>query len=322
VRRLCCYSLSLPANGHDALLVQLATSVHSLRAHNTQVDIVVFAYGPFPQDYAELLAGMHARVWQMETYAERLLRLCPSGQRSLATYPVLHKSLNFAEIAALEPEQVLLLDCDTYFRRDVAELFEKYAEADLVAREEVGCRRNHHGYDPKLVDEDELERLAASMGTRATPPFNLGVILLNHGLWRRLAQLAPLLIAYAWRFQIWMAANRPEVDSEFGDGWGIDELRGVLSTLRPAEVALALRFPSQNRWILDEVALWMTLAHLPNTKFADFLRDDVIQNGEFDADEHNSAWTVCHYFSQNMSRMESWARDNERAAASTPTKES
>ena len=41
-----------------------------------------------------------------------------------------------------------------------------------------------------------------------------------------------------------------------------------------------LPFPSSNPWILDEVALWLTLGQIPGLTHGSFCREDVRQDGE------------------------------------------
>jgi hypothetical protein len=309
MNRICCYSLSIPDGSRPDLLTQIITSVDSLRAYNKEVSIVLFAYGNLPMNLVHALQMRGVRIWVLPSYSTRLSQLCPLGWQFLSQYPLLHKFLNFAEISSLNPDQVLLLDCDTYFQGDVGKIFEQYNVSDVVAREEVGSRRSSHGYQPGMIDEDNLSQIGNMAGIKPAPPFNLGVVLLNNGIWKKLAGLSTLHISYAWRFMVWMAANPGKPDSEFGEGVGIEDLRQHWFSLSPVDQFLALPYPSQNRWILDEVTLWMTLGHLPNTTFQDFNHTDVIQNGEFTEMKMDPNWVVCHYFSQNLELISNWVRN-------------
>ncbi len=308
MKRICCYSLSIPDGGRPDLLTQLVTSIDSLRAYNKDVIVILFAYGNIPPNLTHSLQLLDVRIWSLPPYSTRIAQTCPNGWQFVSQYPLLHKFLNFTEISSLKPDQVLLLDCDTYFQGDVARLFDKHATADLVAREEVGSRRSHHGYDPGMVDEDKLANIAHAAGIAPAPPFNLGVVLLNNGLWEKLAGLQSLHVNYAWRFMTWMAAN-PSPDSEYGEGLAVEQLRQHWSSISPSDQFMALPYPSANRWILDEVTLWMTMGHLPNTSYEDFQQTEVIQNGEFKEKKLDPTWVVCHYFSQNMELISTWLRE-------------
>jgi hypothetical protein len=205
------------------------------------------------------------------------------------------------------------LDCDTLLFDDVEKLFERYATYSCYAREEPTCRRSHLGYDPAYVNEEALAAVALGEGVQAAPPFNLGVVLMNHGLWQRLARQAPTLLFYAWRFAIWMALNPARgMESLYGEGQGISFVREHFGRfLAPGDVRYALPFPSANRWILDQVALWLTLGHVPEFSYGDFSADDVLQNGEImNRKLELCDWILCHYYSQNMERIDKWIRDN------------
>ncbi|HTE28719.1 hypothetical protein [Flavitalea sp.] len=309
MKRICCYSLSIPEGGRSDLLTQIITSVDSLRSYNKEVGIILFAYGDLPMNLMRSLQMLGVRIWLLPPYSARLSQICPIGWQFLCQYPLLHKFLNFAEISSLDPDQVLLLDCDTYFQGDVARLFDQYSSPDLVACEEVGSRRSRQGYHRSMIDEDNLIQIGSMVGINPAQPFNLGVVLLNNGIWKKLAGLSTLHISYAWRFMVWMAANPSEPDSEYGEGVGVDDLRQHWSYLAPGDQFLALPYPSKNRWILDEVTLWMTLGHLPNTTFQDFNHTDVIQSVEFTEKERIRTWVVCHYFSQNLNLISNWVRN-------------
>lgn len=310
--RLVYYSLFLPpSDPRPDLLRQLLSSVQTLREHNRTVPVVVFVHGDPPAGLASALAQHQVRIHSQGPYPARLARLCPDGWEVLQHYPLLHKFLNFAEIAALGPRQVLFLDCDTLFFGDVDRLFSRYTNAHCHAREEPTCGRSHYGYDPGYLDEDALARLAGSVGVRSPPPFNLGVVLFNHGVWNALARLDGALVSYAWRLLTWLALHPCERRKAlYGEGAPVRLLRLRLSGgTSPDEVHAALPYPSANEWILDQVALWLTLGHVPDLTYGDFSPREVLQNGEF-LSRHatDPDWVLCHYFSQNTPRLEQWLR--------------
>ena len=55
-----------------------------------------------------------------------------------------------------------------------------------------------------------------------------------------------------------------------------------------------LPFPSSNFWILEQVALWLTMGHVPGFTHGHLSRDHVLQGGE-----QNEACVVHHYFGVN-----------------------
>lgn len=304
--RLVCYSLSLsPQDPRPDIVRQFALSVRSLRHHSVETPVVLFVHGVLPDEVAEVCRDGEVLVHEQGPYASRLAALCPAGWPALARYPLLHKSFNFAELAATPASQVLLCDCDTIFMNDVALLFDRYGEADVVAREEVHSAGSHHGPDPRFIDEELLARLAAANGAGWIAPFNLGVVLLNNGIWRSFAGLDRVVADYAWRFATWMARHPATGDAAaYGEFLGAAEARGLAG---PADVARELPYPSANRWILDEVSLWLALGHVPGLRTANFHPRDVVQNGEFGArDPAAAGFVVCHYYSQNLERVEQW----------------
>jgi hypothetical protein len=309
--RLAYYSLTVPDGGRgEQLLWQLETSATSLRAHNDRLTVLVFVYGPVPEALQEIATRCGLHVVCEEPYPARLARLCPHGWRVLAEYPLLHKFLNFGRVGQLagEADQVLYLDCDTIFFGDVEQLFDRYAIAHVVAREEVSCGRSHYGYDREYLDEAAIATLAQATRSEPPPPFNLGVVLFNAGAWRSLPPLEPTLLDYARRFAMWMAMHPADGRAaEYGEFLGLADLR-VPGVLTADEALAALPYPSANRWLLDELALWLTLGHVPGLTSADFSRSDVMQNGELDTGRGDTGDAVlCHYFSQSTERVRDWA---------------
>ncbi len=304
------YSLALPeAEPRPDLLWQLHASVRSLRAYNQTVRVLLFVYGDVPRDLGQIASTYGIEMAHLESYEQRLARLCPHASEALSRYPLLHKFLNFSEIAATDPSQVLVLDCDTLFFDDVERLFERYDSRHIYAREEPNCRRSPHGYDASYLDEDLLTAVATSIGARVPPPFNLGAVLLNHGIWNLLAPLAPVQVEIAARLVVWMALNPPcRFSAAYGDSRCAEHLR---RTLAPHELAaygdLAIPYPSGNRWILDQVVLWLSLGLIEGVTYDDFSDHDVLQNGEFmSRRETPGNWILCHYYSQNTERLANW----------------
>jgi hypothetical protein len=308
---LVAYALELPAaRPRPDLIEQLTGSLGSLRSHNGDVPVVLFLYGRRSRELGRLCDAHDVVVQEQGAYDRRLASLCPVGWAALAHYPLLCKYLNFGQLAALGVPRVLLCDCDTLFFGDVGRLFERYAGADLAAREEVHSSRSPYGADRSFIDEPLLERLAAEHGASAVPPFNTGVVLLSDRLVRRLAALEAVTVDFAWRFLLWMAIHPASGEAAlYGE---LDAAEEARSLTLDGHVSRALPFPSANRWLLDEVALWLTLGLVPGLRTTDFDPADVAQNGEFAGTRPRRAgWTICHYYSQNLTRVAAWLRSEE-----------
>jgi len=308
VKRLVSYSIIAPYPEWRAVIArQTLASIQSLRAHNRSIPVLLTLYSEMPE-LASALAPYDVLIRLPGSYKAQLARVFPRGAEVLSRHPALHKFLNFDEIDALDPEQLLILDCDTLFFHDVEELFAKYGDSDCCAREEYSCRRSARSYDPGYINEELLLELASSEGSSAVPPFNTGVLLLNNKLWRRVP-IPSNLISYVWRFSIWMAQHRQK-DPElcYDSAIGVDFLRNYFRKfVSPEDEATALRFPSGNRWLVDEVALWFTVGAIPNLKYRDFDTADVLQGREILSRKANSAdWVVAHYYSSNMEPVASW----------------
>ena len=193
----------------------------------------------------------HVEVVFHGPYHSCFAGLSPARVEALARHPCLHRVLSFGALPD-GPGQVLYLDCDTYCFGDIAAIFGHYGHRHFFAREEPGSRRSPQGYDPSYVDEDALATLAAQCGVAFVPPYNAGVVMMNGGLWRRLAELYAEFLERVWR----LSPERP-------DG------------------ASPLPYPSSNTWIIDEVALWLTLGRFPDLTHGVFDPAEVAQNGEF-----------------------------------------
>jgi len=265
---------------------QLFNSVQSLRAYNTAVSIHVFLYGQHPHGFITRLERENVTVHQMGSYEDAIRRIKPRAFRTLVRYPVLHKWMNFHRLAPLGPSQVLQIDCDTYFFDDVEILFDRYADCHYYGREEPSSRASHYGYNAEYLDEDKLFALAQHVGAAPVNPCNIGVSVLNHGLWNEVAKRTSLFLNYVFRFVAGLARN-PETR-----GWLWPELAEVvmIDLIEQPDVN-DLPFPSTNVWILDQVALWLTLGHVPGLTHGHLSLDHVIQGGE-----SGETKVVHHYF--------------------------
>jgi hypothetical protein len=245
-------------------------------------------------------------VAEQGPYGDRLAALSPQSGTAMARYPLLHKNLNFAELAAAGAQQVLCCDLDTIFFTDVEALFDRYAGADVVAREEVHSSRSIHGADRALIDEPLLEQLAHHVGRAVVPPINLGVVLYNHGVVGRLTAIMSTLVDDAWRLLTGLTV-REFPNSHVAGGATFPWMDDVRRRASDADRQRALPFPSNNGWIVDEVAWWLALGSLPGLTRADFDARDVAQNGEvLDTPRDRATWALCHYYSNNLTRVVEW----------------
>ena len=271
--RLVYYSLA--AVGSVACERQWVQSIRSLRRFNGDVPVFLFVYGSLA---AETLAeasrhGVH--VVHGGEYAGCFARLPWAAAQALVRNPTLHKvpSLRLCPTEAVG--QVLFLDCDTFFFDDVDRLFDRYQGHHFYAREEPGSSRSHHGYDRAYLDEAVLHQMARGEGLRPIPPYNSGVFMLNGGAWDHLRALADDFLAYAWRLL---------VGQEFASPLGAAPEEPVSTLIRrhadEKDRRSRLTYPSSNAWILDEVALWLTLGRIPGLTHGVLDRADVVQNGE------------------------------------------
>jgi hypothetical protein len=288
--RIVTYSLSV--NGPPQTTgyhEQLFNSVKSLRTYNSVVPIHVFLYGEHPLVFMRGLEHQGVTIHQMGSYADAIRRIRPRAFRTLVRYPVLHKWMNFHKLEPLGLSQVLQIDCDTFFFDDVEVLFDRYSDCHFYAREEPWSRVSPHGYNPDYIDEDKLFAMERREGAIEVTPYNIGVSLLNHGLWSEMAKRCEMFLSYAFRFIACMARN-PQTRGKL---W--PELAEVvlMDLMEQPDAGDDLPFPSSNVWILEQVALWLTLGHVPGLTHGHLSQDHVLQDGEQDG---TCATKVVHHY--------------------------
>jgi hypothetical protein len=268
---------------------QLIYSVKSLRRYNQSVAVHAFLYGEYSATFIAGLADHAVEVHPMGGYEEAIRRSYPGPCRALAAYPVLHKWLNFSALEHLTPDQILQSDCDTVFFDDVEILFRTYTERDFYAREEPASRASHYGYDPNYLDEDALHAVTQSEGAIAIHPCNIGVCILNHGLWREIAGRTGNFLSYAFRFAAGIAR-----DSHRQDLLWPAMANALAHDLAERPEVAQLSYPSSNVWILDQLALWLTLGQIPKLTCG-FLSPDHVVQGSYEPG-FGHAKVVHHYF--------------------------
>jgi hypothetical protein len=244
---------------HD---LQWVKSVRSLRAHNATIPVHLFFYSGLPVHIVNEARVHNVVLHDCGEYGALFSRN-PSRQLLLSDYRVLHKLRH--GLALPEAQQVLFVDCDTWFFDDVEKLFQIYASAHVYAREEVSTRRSHFGYDSSWIDEDRLSALAAAEKLAFLPPINTGVILMNHGIWRTIADMQGEFLFLAERLL---------------DG--------------------RLEYPSSSRWIAEEVATWLLLGKIEGLSLNLLSRIHVIQGSE--CTQHRLAGitpVLAHYWTSN-----------------------
>jgi hypothetical protein len=312
--RLVYYSLSTGGPRSAAATRRLLRSIASLRAHNRAVPVRLFLCGALDAAARDELEASHVTVEELGAYEAHLASLCPARMSEvLARYPTLHKLTCLTRIAATGATRVLALDSDTVFFRDVDVLFDGHAEFDLYAREEPFSRASALGYRPELVDEDALASLASREGAAAVAPFNIGVVLYNHGSFRRLAGRIDEVLRHVFRFSVWLA-DRADVTG-CPDLVHLREYRGRL--VEAGDEAEALPYPSRNAWIRDQVAVWLSCGKLPGLRVGTFAARDVLQGGEFMHAEPGRHVMV-HHFAIYDETFAAWLADQALAVPAPP----
>jgi len=287
------YSLSSSANrSYDRQWIE---SIRSLRRFNLELPVCLLVYDGVSEEVLREAACHDVMVAHLGSYRDRLCRTSKHGA-VLSLYPTLHKFLSLSELDTLQCSQILYVDCDTFFFADPAHLFSTYREHHWYAREAPTSRRCPHGYNPVNIDEGVLEQIATQEGLRPILPFNSGVCLLNHGVWRDFGDLGARFLDNMWRLLV----GRHQRASD-----GSDQAirRAVLASATDSDRVRALPYPSRNFWIAEEIALWLTLAGIPGLSQGFLSSEHILQGEEFEHAQLGAGRPVlAHYFSSLQDR--------------------
>ena len=285
---------SLAFGGSEIAPLQLVRSLESVRFFHPDLPVFVYLFGEAPPDFLRQLRQLHAEVRHLGDHRAYIARTEPDRAALFALDPKIHRWLVLEEPELKACTRLLYIDSDTLFLAPPSKLFERYRDADLYAREEPFCRRSIHGYNPALVDEEGIAALRTSEGLGPVPPFNTGVCMLSRAMADAITAILPQYFEYLFRFLAWFHLNP------------LSRATGINSTpitderyLRPA-AKRALPYKSENRWIVDQVALWLALGRFTNLRYGDFAPSDVWQGGEFQQLSTSARFPIlCHYFGSN-----------------------
>jgi hypothetical protein len=286
---------SLARTGNPTYDGQWVQSIRSLRKYNEHTPVCLLAYNDVSDQILRAADCNNVTVYVLGDYREALREIFVHGA-VLSFYPTLHKFISLSALDTTEISQILYVDCDTFFFADPCILFEENGEHDWYAREAPTSRRCRHGYNPLNIDEEALDAIVSREGLRAISPFNSGVCLMNHGIWHHLAALRVTFLDNVWRLLVGRH-SRPADGSD-------DHVRAaVLKAATRFDYARAIPYPSQNFWILEEIALWLTLGRVEGMSQGFLNWDQVSQNGEFESPPNDDRWWILsHYFSSMEER--------------------
>jgi hypothetical protein len=288
--RLVYYSLAnSPGTGLEQQWIQ---SIRSLRRYNSNIAVCLFLFNGAAAELLSEADRHNVRIEFLGDYAGYLQREHLRGS-VLALYPTFHKFLALAHNPFSDANQVLYLDCDTFFFDDVEVLFELYAACDWYAREEPMSRRSHYAYNTAHIDEGVLEHIARHEGLRPIIPFNSGVCLLNHGVWHALQRIRIHYLDLAWR----LLSGR-ELHGNHGMQHDPQIQAATLEAITDFDRSRMLLYPSANTWIIEQIALWLALGHLPQMTQGFLSRDHILQGGEFrEVLRPGRRCVLAHYYS-------------------------
>jgi hypothetical protein len=288
--RLVYYSLATSSSGsREAQWIQ---SIRSLRRYNQDIPVQLFLFNGSPAAVMREAERQRVEVFALGDYAQYLAGFFEHGS-VLAHYPTFHKFLALRHSPARTASHILYLDCDTFFFDDVEAVFLRYGSFDWCAREEPASRASCFPASQWHLDEKCFERVAQGAGLPYVYPCNTGFCLMNRATWERLDDLRVVYLDLAWRLLVGRQLAAKQMFA-----WESRIHAATMPRVTDRDRSRALPFPSQNPWILDEIALWLTLGHIPNLSQVLLHPDDVAQGSEC-GDALKPGWPCVagHYFS-------------------------
>ena len=300
--RLIYYAVAFTPDGkYDRQWIQ---SIRSLRSHNGNIPVHLFVFNGISEVVSREAERWQVLVRPLGPYLDWMKsRPHPHGL-VLASYPTLHNLLVLTQADARNFSQVLYVDCDTFFFQDPERLFAECSVSDWYAREIPGSSLSQEGLTSN-IDEQLIAQIASREGLHETGPFNTGVCLLNRDMAMKCVNLEAVFLDFAWRLIAGMLCEQFEAyNTKSQLAKSVMALRKLRAPAQGAatasDLARSLPYPSDNWWILDEIAWMLALGRIGGLSQRAFGVNQVTQGTEFvGAVTNRKLPVVAHYFSCN-----------------------
>jgi FkbM family methyltransferase len=252
------YSLLLRGGNYAAQVDRHLSSVRSLRRRSPRLPVYVHVFSQrLKAGDQEQLERLDVTVRHCGSYRNALQEIAGDQAADLLRgYPAMAKWLALQWMPTGANTRILSLDNDTYILKDLEGLFEAYAHVRLCAREEPYSSASPLRSRVPYLDEHALRSLFRDEGCAPVPPFNTGVVLMDGDVLSRIVKSLATAFQYLWRFNLWMCRHPVEMESRDVEAMRAADAAAVFPS------ATALRYPSTNRWIKEQVAMWLTLGAL------------------------------------------------------------
>jgi hypothetical protein len=302
ILRLIYYSVAFTPDGkYDRQWIQ---SIRSLRSHNANIPVYLFVFNDISDAVSREAERWQVLVRPLGPYLDWMKSRPHPRAVVLANYPTLHNLIVLTQADARNFSQVLYVDCDTFFFQDPERLFDECSVSDWYAREIPGSRLSKDGLTSN-IDENLVTQITTREGLHETGPFNTGVCLLNRDMSMKCVNLQAVFLDFAWRLMAGMLRDQFEAyDTKSRLAESVMALRKLRAPVQGAattnDLARSLPYPSDNWWILDEIAWMLALGQIDGLSQCTFGVNQVAQGTEFIGAARSQALPVAvHYFSCN-----------------------
>ena len=306
--RLIYYAVALTQDGKYAR--QWSQSIRSLRRFNSHIGVRLFVFNDLSESLTREAAYWRVDIKRLGGYETWMSDRAHPHAGLLAFYPTLHKFLVLGETDMSAYSQVLYVDCDTYFFHDPELLFDRCRCSHWYAREIPGSRLSSSGITSN-INERLISEIVKHEGLGETQTLNAGLCLLNHGIWTNFLDGEAVFLDFAWRLIVGMVGlvgspfdprgwRSPTTKMRSGSEGHLSRLTSlVLKDAAEKDFDKALPYPSDNWWILDEIAIVFTLGTVTGLTQTVLTKESVMQGNEFlpSNSENFVDPIVAHYFS-------------------------